>query len=47
MLYVVEGDQQNFGIIVQHIMLTLNQQFFNAKMAMKGGKMIKVSKKNV
>jgi hypothetical protein len=31
MLYVVEGDQQNFGIMVQHIMLTLNQQFLMLK----------------
>jgi hypothetical protein len=31
MLYVVKGNQQNFGIMVQHIMLTLNQQFLMLK----------------
>ena len=31
MLYVIEGDQQDFGIIVKHIMLTLNQQFLMLK----------------
>jgi hypothetical protein len=31
MLYAVECDQQDFDIMVQHIMLTLNQQFLMLK----------------
>jgi hypothetical protein len=48
MLYrFVKGDKQNFNIMVQHIMLTLKFKptIFNAKMAMKGKKMFKVSLK--
>ena len=45
MLYVVEDDQQDFGTMVQHIMLTLNQQFLMLKWPRNGKKMFKVSKK--
>jgi hypothetical protein len=31
MFYVKEGDQQDFGIMFQHIMLALNQQFLMLK----------------
>jgi hypothetical protein len=31
MLYVIEGGQQDFGIMVQHIILNLNQQFLMLK----------------
>ena len=35
MLYIfIEGDQQDFGIMVQHIILT-KPTIFNVKMAMK------------
>ena len=45
MLYVVEGDQQDFGIMAQHIMLTLNQQFLILKWPWKGKKNVQSEQK--